>query len=277
MPLPEGGRIVVRTPDELRVHPTFEEIGLGASLSELHESASGAVEEPLYTTSSGLILSGFERWRLAVLRHTTNIECVEYGLTEDDALQFMLDLQKRRKHWNAFVRIRLALKLESIFQQRALTNMQKGGKCKGLAMLPKADHIDVRQQIAMLAGVGSRNVGKVKEILDKAHPRLKDELLIGTISINRAHQLCKLPRATQLERFTEECCDKVISQVRERVLATQWDKQTYSVATILNSLQQQELERPGSVVIQVSQRRGSVILLGEDMRAALLQQRARSL
>jgi hypothetical protein len=95
------------------------------------------------------------------------IECLEYTLTDEDALLFMLSLQKRRNHWNPFIRIRLALKLEGALQQRALTNMQMGGKYKGSATLPKAAQIDVREQIAAIAGSGGRNVSKVKEILDK--------------------------------------------------------------------------------------------------------------
>jgi hypothetical protein len=112
-------------------------------------------------------MAGFGPWRIAVLRQVPTIECLEYALADEGALQFILSLQKRRNHWNPFIRIRLALKLEGALQQRALTNMQTGGKYKGSATLPKASQIDVREEIAAIAGAGGRYVSKVKEILDR--------------------------------------------------------------------------------------------------------------
>jgi hypothetical protein len=81
------------------------------------------------------------------------------------------------REWNAFIRIRLALTLEPYFQKRGLDNMRAGGKYKGSANLPEAQHIDVRQELASAAGVGTRNVSNVKTILRNAHPRLITALL----------------------------------------------------------------------------------------------------
>ena len=60
------------------------------------------------------------------LRH--EIPCIEYPLSEDESLQFILSHHRTRCGWNAFVRIRLALTLEPSLQQRALDNMRAGGK-----------------------------------------------------------------------------------------------------------------------------------------------------
>ena len=38
-------------------------------------------------------------------------------------------------------------------------------------------------------------------IIQSAHPRLIEALEDGTLTINRAIQFCKLPRAEQLEQF----------------------------------------------------------------------------
>jgi hypothetical protein len=201
--VPDLGRTVVRSLQELRIHPVLEEIGFCAVLPELQEvlrcQDTMMPEQPILVTQNGVILAGFGRWRMAVSRQLPSIECLEYTLTDDDALQFMLSLQKRGNRWNAFIRIRLALRLEETLQQRAVTNMQMGGRYKGSATLPKAAQIDVREQIAAIAGAGGRNVSKVKEILDKGHPRILGELAYGSISINRAHLLCGLPRSTQTE------------------------------------------------------------------------------
>ena len=83
----------------------------------------------------------------------------------------------------------MALTLESYFEQKALDNMRAGGKYKGSANLPKAHHIDVRQQIADLAGVGARNVSNVKTILQAAHPRLIEALRDGALTMASAADL----------------------------------------------------------------------------------------
>src|SRR5262252_8366522 len=203
----QNGRIVVRALELLRVHPALEEIGYCAFLPELGEAARSqdlvSTEEPTFVTDTGLILAGFGRWRLAISQKVPSIACVEYSLTDEGALQFMLSLQKRRTGWNPFVRIRLALKLEGVLQQRALTNMQIGGKYKGSANLPEAQRIDVRQEIAKIAGVGAsgRNVSNVKKILQTAHPRLISALQDGTLTINRALHFCKLDKNQQLTEF----------------------------------------------------------------------------
>ncbi len=276
MTVQEGCRTAVRALEELRLHPALEEIGFCAFLPELNEAARSqdqmSTEEPIFVTETGVILAGFGRWQLAVSRTTPSIECVEYGLSDEDALQFMLNLQKRRNGWNSFIRIRLALKLEGALQGRALTNMKMGGKYKGLATLPKAAQIDVREQIAAIAGVGGRNVSKVKEILEKGHPRIRAELVNGSISINRAHLLSRLPLRSQLEALTEEYCDRVASEVEDELLFRQGrDELTLGNAAVLNSLQQQELQQPGSVSVRISRRKQSVILVGEDLQARIRQ------
>jgi hypothetical protein len=251
----------------------LEETGFCAFLPELQEAARcqdpRLPEQPVLVTHTCVILAGFGRWRMAVSRQAPTIECLEYTLTDEGALQFMLSLQKRRNHWNPFIRIRLALKLERALQQRALANMQMGGKYKGSATLPKAAQIDVREQIAAIAGAGGRNVSKVKEILDKGHSRILGELANGSISINRAHQLCRLPFANQLEALTEEYCDRVARDVEGDLLWQGKDSRPLEATAVLKSLQQQEEHQPGSVSIQFSRRKRSVILAGEDVREIL--------
>jgi len=270
----DDGRKVVRSPQGLRIHPALEEIGFCTFLPELQEASRCEdpvlPEQPVSVTHSGVILAGFGRWRIAVSRQVPTLECLEYTLTDDDALQFMLRLQKRRNHWNPFIRIRLALKLEGALQERALTNKRMGGKYKGSATLPKAAQIDVREQIAAIAGAGCRNVSKVKEILDKGHPRMLGELANGSISINRAHLLCRIPRARQLEALTEQYCDQAVGEI-EHDLFRRSTNRTLNAAAVLNTLQQQERQQPGSVSIQLSRRKRSVILVGEDIQGFMYQ------
>ncbi len=269
------GQTVKRSPQELRIHPALEDTGFCAFLPDLQEAArcqdTIMPEQPVLVTQSGLILAGFGRWRLAVSRRVSSIECLEYTLSDDDALQFMLNLQKSGNRWNGFIRIRLALRLEATLQLRALGNMQMGGRYKGSAILPKAAQIDVRKKIAEIAGTGGRNVSKVKEILEKGHPRILGELATGSISINRAHLLCGLPRAKQLEALTEQFCDRVVSDVEGKLLRTAMDDRPLETAAVLASMQQQEERRPGSISIRLSRRKRSLVLVGEDLQAKMRQ------
>ncbi len=191
-------RPVVRSPENLRLHRALGEMDLIDVLEELNEAArlnDQSAAEPILITTNGTILAGFGRWRLALLEPRHEVHCIEFPISEEESLLFILNHHKPRRGWNAFVRIRLMLTLEPDLQQRALDNMRAGGKCKGLAHLPEAQHMDVRQQIADAAGDGTRNVSNVKTILKNAHPRLIAALLNGTLSINAAMQFCNVPKA----------------------------------------------------------------------------------
>lgn len=150
--------------------------------------------------------------------------------------------------------------------------MQRGGKYKGLATLPKAAQTHIREQIAAIAGVGGRNVGKVKEILEKGHPRIIGELVNGSISINRAHLVCRLPLGTQVEALTEGYCDKVVREIEDVLLFRQGqDAPRLGATLVMNSLKEQELQHPGSISVRISRSKRSVILVGEDLRGRIQQ------
>src|SRR5262249_14786501 len=67
---------------------------------------------PVLIPTTGIILSGFGPWRLAVFESREHIECIEYEVSEDESLQFILSHHRSRRGWNNFVRIRLALRLD---------------------------------------------------------------------------------------------------------------------------------------------------------------------
>jgi hypothetical protein len=263
------GRPVVRSPEQLRLHRALEELGWTGVIDELNDAArltNPPVTEPILITPNGTILVGFGHWRLAMFERRPEIRCIEYPLSEDESLQFILTHHQTRCGWNAFVRIRLALTQEPNFQQRALDNMRAGGKYKGWANLPEAQHIDVRNEIARAAGVGARNVTNVKTLLKIAHPRLIEALRDGTLTINRAIQFCKLPRAEQLEQFICYSEKRATNKVIRRSIARPKEEKTGPHAvTVLNALQQQEVRQPGSVVVRVGRHQRTVILVGRDL------------
>jgi hypothetical protein len=262
------GRPAVRSPLQLRLHRALEELGWTGEIDEFNEAARlshPSVTDPILITMSGTVLSGFGRWRSAVFDRRFEINCIEYPLSEDESLQFILTHHQTRCGWNDFVRIRLALTLEPNLQQKALDNMRTGGKFKGLANLPEAQHIDVRKEIARAAGVGDRNVSNVRTILQRAHPRLIEALRNGTLRINRAIQFCKLPRAAQLEQFIRYSEERATNRVIRRSIPQPKEKKaSLDVLAVLDALQCQEARQPGSVAVRVGRHKRTVVLVGQD-------------
>jgi hypothetical protein len=262
-------RPVVRSPEQLRMHRALEDLDCTGVIEEFSEAArlkEQSVPELILITTNGTILAGFGRWRLAVFEGRHEIHCFEYPLSEDESLQFILTCHQPRRGWNAFIRIRLALKLELYLQQRALDNMRAGGKYKGSANLPEAQHIDVRQEIARAAGVGARNVSNVRTILQTVHPRLIEALQDGTLTINRAIRWCKQPKAQQVEQFTQYTLERATSKViRQSIAQFKKDETSPDLITVLDALQQQEARQPGSVVVRVSRIPRTMILISQDL------------
>jgi hypothetical protein len=262
---------VLRSPKQLRLHPAIARLNLASSLLELEQpkpanGVSGTV--PILITANGTIISGFRDWQAALHDQCAAIECIEYCLSDDEALQFVLTNQRPRRFWNSFSRIRLALELDPYFQAKASANQSLGGKYKGSANLPEAARIEIRQEIARLAGVGPRNVSHVKTILEKAHPRLIDALQDGTVSIHRAVQLCNLSRFQQLEQLLSYAVERATSKVaRQAVSQLRMERPGEHPIAMLKALQEHAMRDPGSVVVRPGSSQQTVILLGRDFQS----------
>jgi hypothetical protein len=272
------GRLVVRFPEQLRMHHALKEIALIGVIDEINEAARlkcQPVLEPILITKNGTILAGYERWQLALFEGRREIDCIEYPLSENESVQFILSHHRTRRGWNPFVRICLALTLESCFQQKALENMRSGGKYKGSASLPEVQRIDVREEIASVAAVGARSVSNTKTILKAAHPRLIAALRESALTINGAIQLCKLPKAEQLEQFIQRSEERATSKViRRSINRPRREASSLDAVTILDALQQQEVRQPGSVAVQVSRFQRTVVIIGRDLLAGPYSQKA---
>jgi hypothetical protein len=149
--------------------------------------------------------------------------------------------------------------------------MRTGGKQKGLAILPKASQIDVRQEIAEIAGVGERNVSKVKQILSHAHPRIIEELLAGSLSINQAQLLSSLSSAKQVEQLTNKYFDRAVQKIEKSLLAGDQGRTVLNANPVLEALRQHELRCPGAVSIRVGRRKKTVVILGEDLQGLIVE------
>jgi hypothetical protein len=149
-----------------------------------------------------------------------------------------------------------------------MENLRAGGRYKGLATVPEAYHIDVRHRVARVAGVGDRNVDKVRDILSAAHPKLIQALRDGTLSINRAFKWCSLPKGQQLERFIDDCMERATDETICRYVKESTTEIEASMA--LNRLQLQEKQVPGSVLIRFGRNTQTIVLVGRDIAASLI-------
>lgn len=269
-----GGHQAVRSPGALHLHPAFNDLNLSGWLinSELQGKPQD-VHEPILITRGGIILGGFAEWHTAVCAGQPEIDCTEFALNDDEALQLILTLHRPRTAWNDFTRTELALEQEPCFQSKALANQIAGGKHKGLADLPKAQHIDVREKIADLAGVSSRTVGNVKRILKKAHPSVVEALHNGTITINAALDVCKFDRTLQVEELARFLMKRSNNKTyREYIDKLPAEQLGADLSAFLAKLQQFEATKPGSVEVRSGTGKKTIIIIGRDHLNTLAEQ-----
>jgi hypothetical protein len=252
-------RHVVRSPEQLNLHPVLIRLNLIASLTELSlesDLEKQRLREPVLITTQGTIISGFATWNTAI----------EYSLTDVEAIEFILSRHESRQGWNDFVRIRLALELEPMLQKKALDHQIAGGRYKGSAKLPKPEQIDVRREIARIAGVCPRNVSNVKVILQRAHPAVIEALAIGTLRIHRARQWCAFSLIQQREEFANYAVERATNRAIRQSLAVLRRKEgAVDPLAVLRKLRKREVQRPGTVIVRRTRLQRTVVLLGRDL------------
>jgi hypothetical protein len=121
-------------PQDLRPHPSYAKHGLSVparKLSALRERGELAFAEFLMITRDRTIIDGYARWELAKQLRRPILHCVEYELSEAEALQWLLQKHRRSSGLNDYSRIMLALDLEPQLAGKARANKQIGGQHKG--------------------------------------------------------------------------------------------------------------------------------------------------
>jgi hypothetical protein len=90
----------------------------------------------------------------------------------------------------------------------------------------------------------------------------------GRLTINRAIQFCKLPRAEQLEQFIRHSEERATNRVIRRSIPQPKEKKaSLDIGAILEALQHQEVRQPGSVAVRVGRHKRTVVLIGQDLFA----------
>ena len=187
---PRQDRLAHRPTTALRPHPVYQELCGPIAAARVRRVAqqAGPIRDPLLTTTAGTILDGHARWRVAIDREQPTLPCIEHDVTEDEALQIVVQRHRTSEGLNAYGRIVLALGLEPHFRARRHRPKPASGNTRPSSNLTEYEHGDVRNDIANEAAVSTGNVTKVKQILDSVIPEVLERLLRGEVSIHRAWQ-----------------------------------------------------------------------------------------
>jgi hypothetical protein len=187
-------------------------------LSALAALRDVAFRQPIVITRARWIIDGYARWQLARQKGLTTILCIEHDLDEEEALRWLIQSHRPSRGLNSYGRVLLALDLEPCLQERARSNQQAGGQSKGSSRLTEAHRIDVRSEIALIAGVSTGNVTKVKQLRETAHPRVELAVRTGKISIHKGWQWSRLSPQQQSRHLEEDQSRKGTNQTSRRLI-----------------------------------------------------------
>jgi len=246
-------------PQDLRPHPSYARHGLtvpACKLAALRGRGELAFAEFVTITRDRTIIDGYARWELAKQLRRPILHCVEYELSQAEALRWLLEKHRRSYGLNDYSRIMLALDLEPELADKARANKQIGGQQKGWSNLTKAEHVHVRSEIGKAAAVSAGNVTKVKQINDTCVSEFKDALYNDEISIHWAWKLRKESPEDQLDalgrfRFEKSLMTEIRQRaVRRRKRGMSTPPKANEVVSRLNELGKEELETVGVTILK---------------------------
>ena len=213
-------RLVDRSTTALRPHPVYLELcgPLAATRARRVGQQTGSIREPLLTTTDGTILDGHARWQVAIERAQPNVPCLELDVTEDEALQVIIQRHRAYEGLNDYGRIVLALRLEPYFREHCRRQQLARSNDLPSSNLTNDTRRDVRKDIARLAGVSTGNVTKVKQILDSVILEVRERLLRGEVSIHRAWLWRKRPPKGQRDALWDHLYRGAINKTIDRLL-----------------------------------------------------------
>jgi len=214
-------QLAVHSLDELRPHPSYvrHELSVSASqLSALIELGSLAFHQPIVISRKGIVVDGYARWELARRQGRRSILCLEYDLTEEEALRWLIQTHRPLRGLNSYCRTLLALDLAPSLQEAARQNQRIGGQSKGSSNLTEAQKVDVRSKTAGSAGVSSGYVTNVEQVSKSAPPSVQDALKSSEIRVHKAWQWSRLSPQQQVKKLEEYRSQKGTNQTSRRLI-----------------------------------------------------------
>lgn len=197
-------RLLICRLDELHPHPSYARHRLTVSASQLSALiAYGdlAFRAPIVITRDRLIIDGYARLELARRQGHATILCIEFDLSGEESLCWLIQTHLPSRGLSAYCRILLALDLEPSLRERARANQQAGGRNKASPSLTEPNNLDVRSEVAAVARASAGNVTKVKQLRKTAHAEVEQAVRTGEISIHKAWQWSRNAPKKQLENL----------------------------------------------------------------------------
>ena len=197
------GRWIECSTVSLRPHPHYHELWRPIASTRVSRVTQqvGPIVEPLVTTTDGTILDGHARWHVAKEREQAILPCLVYDVSQEEALEIVIQRHRAADGLNAYARILLALRLEPHLRKEIASSGETIiGRGRLSSNLTKRESRDVRQDIARIACVSTGNVTKVKQLVDGVIPAIRERLLRGDVSIHRAWQWRTLSQKAQSRR-----------------------------------------------------------------------------
>ncbi len=264
-----GRRFVWLPPGELHPHPTLERYGIAALQAEHNKIATqddSLSQATIEITTSRTILDGFAQWKSALGAKCSRILCIEYSLTDEQALEWLLRRHRRRNGWNSYCRILTALQLEPKFKQEALANQIAGGQKKGLSNLTKGAEMHVRLKLAERADVCEAYIDYVKQLKGEAHADILQALERGEVSIYWAWTLRKLSKPEQRNVLEDRRVHKAVRLALHR----HRKRQTVSIDRnrVLPALGALLARDAGEITLTVIPISGKRVAISEELFAA---------
>jgi len=177
----------------LEIKEEFKKLIPALTAEEFNQLEANCLEEGIrekIITWNGFIIDGHNRYEIATRWNLDYQSESKYFNNENDVKEWMINNQFGRRNLSNYQRSVLALELESVFSAKAKEKQIRKPESV-LAMLPKQKPIDTRKEIAKIADVKERTLGKVKVIQAKATPEVKAQLSTGEITINQVYQEIK--------------------------------------------------------------------------------------
>jgi ParB-like chromosome segregation protein Spo0J len=157
--------------------------GLVASIRE-----NGLREGSPIIVFEGKILDGRNRY-LACKEAGVMAIAEDFEGTVEEARQFVIDANLRRRHLDASQRAMIAAKLATL--------------ADGQRQVGKFANVHTQAEAASILNVGERSVRSAREVIDDGVPELIEAVERGEVSVSKAAKIASLPKERQAAKISE--------------------------------------------------------------------------
>jgi site-specific DNA-methyltransferase (adenine-specific) len=140
-------------------------------------------------TWQGTLIDGHNRYEIAT-KHNLPYKTIEKEFdNENEVIEWIIYNQFGRRNLSNYQRSLLALKLKPMFEEKAKGKQLSTLKQNTVSQISdEREEINTKKELAKIAGVSHDTIAKVQKIEQEAAPEVKQKLLIGEMTINKAYK-----------------------------------------------------------------------------------------